>query len=705
MAGVAALSLLFTGLVTAAEADDPLDPVRNLPLPCESLENPATGELFPARSKERIIHLANRCGIVGTDVEFQSRRDANGKIRDYAFLGTIGGGLRIFDITNPRKPIPAGRSFTTGYQNDVQVSGNLAVLSYDGVSGFPVTTSSCLGLNYPEADGQGVDVFQLRYNAKNAADPGPLGLGPAFRTEVKTCFANPPGGAHNSTLHPSGDYLAISNPSSDWAVDIFDLRRLPIDDTIDKNRHLYRIIDQSRRDETGRCPQDAKFECIVIKRPPLPNLGSRRSDVPYNQFDTADCEKTAAEAPRSSACGLWRPHDVFFSQDGDTMHVAALNSTFIVNTARLLSDGKVPTKTILPNFACPEAGVAACGESNQEGLGNEHNLELSHQADTTADGDILVISDERGGGVTNTECNFENQGTIGGNHFWALAPVKGVDRTADASVTQPVKLGTYFNPDPGVTTIPDPVQEQFPDRPERGCTSHVFRIGGNGTASPGPVDAGFDGVSRLAPRLMAQAWYGAGVWYVNFSDKSTNTDDPPALKEDPRSTWGNTRGWNIQAGADTWSAKEYKGYIYAGDIARGFDVYGCAGNPKESCDPVVTLTKFGPANAAPGSQVKFRLTYDNAAGPAPSDNAKIQDQLPAELRFVSASDGGAYNSETRTVTWRLGSVDVGESGAVVMTAKVRPDAQVASAIINRATFTGEMTISPPTAVTATWVTP
>jgi len=26
-------------------------------------------------------------------------------------------------------------------------------------------------------------------------------------------------------------------------------------------------------------------------------------------------------------------------------------------------------------------------------------------------------------------------------------------------------------------------------------------------------------------------------------------------------------------GAETWSAKEYKGYIYAGDMTRGFDVY------------------------------------------------------------------------------------------------------------------------------------
>lgn len=38
-------------------------------------------------------------------------------------------------------------------------------------------------------------------------------------------------------------------------------------------------------------------------------------------------------------------------------------------------------------------------------------------------------------------------------------------------------------------------------------------------------------------------------------------------------------------GADTWSAKEYKGSVFAGDIARGFDVYQYAG-----CADILTCT-------------------------------------------------------------------------------------------------------------------
>ena len=106
-------------------------------------------------------------------------------------MGTIGGGLRIFDITNPMQPRPAGRSLTPGYQNGVQVRGKIAVLSYDGVSGLPVTASSCLARNYPNANGQGVDVFRLHFNAENAASLGPLT--PAFHDDDQDLLPQPPG--------------------------------------------------------------------------------------------------------------------------------------------------------------------------------------------------------------------------------------------------------------------------------------------------------------------------------------------------------------------------------------------------------------------------------------------------------------------------------------------------------------------------------
>jgi hypothetical protein len=164
---------------------------------------------------------------------------------------------------------------------------------------------------------------------------------------------------------------------------------------------------------------------------------------------------------------------------------------------------------------------------------------------------------------------------IGGLHFYAVAPLAGLPRTERASLKNPIVLGSYYNPNPGL--LPDVLQPVIdslpldPPRLERGCTVHVFRLGGNGNSSPGDR-APFGGVSRLPKRQLATAWYGAGVWWVDFAAKSSDED---GVAEHPDSTWGNTIGWNVQMGADTWSAKEYKGFVYAGDMFRGFDVYAC----------------------------------------------------------------------------------------------------------------------------------
>ena len=74
--------------VTWAVEGDPLDPVRNVALPCEAVSTPG---LVP-RAAKNIAHVANVCGFVGTDIEFQSRKAADGTVHDYAFVGSMGAG-------------------------------------------------------------------------------------------------------------------------------------------------------------------------------------------------------------------------------------------------------------------------------------------------------------------------------------------------------------------------------------------------------------------------------------------------------------------------------------------------------------------------------------------------------------------------------------------------------------------------------------
>jgi hypothetical protein len=514
-AALLTMSLVFGALAGASSAQetDATDPVRNLALPCEVVQ-PAVP--MPARTARGITHVANVCEIVGTDIEFASRTAANGTVHDYTFVGTMGAGFQIFDVTVPTDPAEAGGYIDSGWQNDVQVRGDIVVATFDGVAGEDSSLSTCLKTRYPNGRGQGVDIYRLAFDPATAK----------FDVSLLTCVANPPGGAHNATLHPSGNWLAISNCCSDWSVDVVDLR--PVVAGTGDAVHRYRLIDASRQASAGRCPAGATFTCIVM---------------------------TAADG--SSASGLWDPHDIHFSANGRTMYVAAIESTFVVDVRRVL-DGQVQTLSIIPNL------------SEEGGLANARNIDISHQADVTPDGKILVISDERGGGLSNTSCNTDANGVIGGLHFWALGSIKGIPATRGASPASPIKIGSYFNPNPNLGLDPlEPAVDLLP-RTERACTVHVFRIGGNGSSSPGAAAPGTDGVSRLGNRQLVTAWYGAGTWYVDFSSAPSSDD---GVAEDPRSTWGNTLGWSVMPGAETWSAKEYKGFIYTGDMLRGFDVF------------------------------------------------------------------------------------------------------------------------------------
>src|SRR5687768_13283077 len=111
---VAAGTLFATGAI--AQEGDATDPARNLALPCEVVG--ATAAQAP-RAARNIKHVANICEFVGTDIEFQTRKLADGSRHDYAFAGTMGAGFRIFDITDPTHPKAAGGYADPGWENDI----------------------------------------------------------------------------------------------------------------------------------------------------------------------------------------------------------------------------------------------------------------------------------------------------------------------------------------------------------------------------------------------------------------------------------------------------------------------------------------------------------------------------------------------------------------------------------------------------------
>lgn len=535
---IAVLAATVVG-VAWAQVGEELDPAHNVALPCEALSTPGA----VPRSAKNIAHLANVCGFVGTDVEFQSRSASDG-VHDYAFLGTMGGGLRIFDITDPAHPSSAGAYTDPGWQGDVQVRGDLAVVGFDPIGGVGPTLSTCL---QSKAAPGGVDIIQLTFNPAAAT----------FTTSLIGCVSNAPGGgAHNSTIHPSGEWLGMINPRTNGSVDVVDL------DGPGTPKRIFRIVQDASLTSTA-CAGAAQGQCISNGRP-----------------------------------GRWSPHDVSFSGDGTKMYVAAVgNDTVIVDVSNVLLSGSAPWTGVVPNDRNGDGGVAT----------DRHDISISHQSDPSSDETIIGITDERGGGLSQTSCNTDPNGIIGGIHFWSL-PITGV---ADASTK---RLGAWFYPNPGLLADPlTPVLAGL-GRTDRACTIHVFRMGGNGTAGPGEIQAGFDGVSRLPNRQLVVAHYGAGVWHLDFGSASSNLD---SIVEEPNSTWGNTLGWNVMPGAETWSAKEYKGYIYAGDMSRGFDVYrftACDGLACVVPPPTNTLGKATGGGQVSGELAELTILRGSAAG-------------------------------------------------------------------------------------------
>jgi len=487
----------------APHEHDELDPAHNVPLPCEALST--VGNV--PRSAMNIVHVANVCGIVGTDIEFQSRTDINGVVHDYAFLGTMGAGTRIYDITDPRLPRFVGGYTDPGWQNDVQVFGNTLILAFDPVSGAAVHGSDCLrqkSATLGQTRG-GVDLVHLHFDPLLASLKAPL----TFQTERMGCYLTElGGGAHTITINPSGQWLSLNTSAS--GIEVVDLRNNAF--------------------------------TLVRKIP----------------------SAIAASA-----------HDIYFSRDGNTMYAAGLGSTRIIDVRDVFN--REPTLIAsVPNS--PDASQGADG----------HVVQLSHQSDTTADGRMLIVTDEKGGGLSNTACNTGANGAVGGAHIWALQPLDGVAKSIGATLTRPLKIGTWIYPNPTLAVDAlDPVLAGL-GRTERGCTIHVFRLGGNGGQSPtalGQGNDGYDGVSRLPINEMVTAHYGAGVWHIDVAAA-------PGPNDDSRTTWGRTLGWNVMPGADTWSAKEYKGFIYAGDMSRGFDVFTFA-----DCDGVACIDAL---SAVPG---------------------------------------------------------------------------------------------------------
>jgi hypothetical protein len=112
---------------------------------------------------------------------------------------------------------------------------------------------------------------------------------------------------------------------------------------------------------------------------------------------------------------------------------------------------------------------------------------------------------------------------------------------------------------------------------------------------------------------------------------------------------------------------------------------GGGGGGGGGCDDD-NLLMTGPGVARAGSTVEYTITW--SSGAKPDDRCEIDDVLPGDLTFGSASNGGVYDAATNTVAWKTGSVPAATVTTLTLTGQVNPGAAPGSTLVNTSSIAG-----------------
>jgi uncharacterized repeat protein (TIGR01451 family) len=101
---------------------------------------------------------------------------------------------------------------------------------------------------------------------------------------------------------------------------------------------------------------------------------------------------------------------------------------------------------------------------------------------------------------------------------------------------------------------------------------------------------------------------------------------------------------------------------------------------------VLVLSKLAPSQASAGNLLTYTLQVTND-GPTDAQNVILTDILPSNISFVSASDGGTFVGGQ--VIFNLGTIPVGTTATVTITANVNSGVRPGTILNNTATVTSD----------------
>jgi uncharacterized repeat protein (TIGR01451 family) len=98
----------------------------------------------------------------------------------------------------------------------------------------------------------------------------------------------------------------------------------------------------------------------------------------------------------------------------------------------------------------------------------------------------------------------------------------------------------------------------------------------------------------------------------------------------------------------------------------------------------LSLTQLAPLEVNPGGVLTYTLTYTNVTGPSTAHNVVVTDLLAADVTFEGMVRGASPSENGSLLTWGLGSLDPGASGALQFTVTVGSGVADGTVLTNQA---------------------
>ena len=535
LAAVCVAAGLFAGLAPAARANHATGVLSS------PVGNPVTGTTLVDGNWSFLANYPAGPAAeqpIGVDVEPFSRQQLDGLHR-YLIASSMTTGFSIFDVTTPQSPIRLGDYGSAVCGPEAQVQQLIDALARGG--DFDAGSTALGAVHGWENDIQVTPDGKIAVIATDAA------------------------GRCHDPANGGMEIVDISNPR---APSLLGLVRLPGEShntTIDRDRPW--IVYNSNSDSGGNNFID------VVDMSSCVALDPSRCRPSVGRFQFKDEWTTGTQTPDPSAC-----HDLDWTSG--KLYGGCINSSLVFDISHVWSKGRL-TGTDLTNpalvgadKACtlqdpsPEAVVDVkvvdcrnwtedawkqsgaqpvnmrvlttirhAGANLDEDAPPDQDIQISHQATPLAGGKIVIVSDERGGGLN------APPGECPGGGLWFFdvrdAAHPQVARTPDGQKA-------VFLPSPN-----DTVQTAGTN-----CTAHVFH------SWPGETG------------MITEAWYSSGTQVFRYSID---------LSRRPATVRFSDRQAYVPSGASTWTTRVYderaagdgshKLFFVATDISRGFDFF------------------------------------------------------------------------------------------------------------------------------------